>query len=746
MSQRVMAIVESLEANGLLGEAAFRFGAPDRVLLVSGGPLSHLARWSLIAAPATKRVVVRQPARSEIPAAEPHHPLEGDVRLVDDHPLLRADVEEWKHGSWYHSVTLRAGGLGDLFNKLGGITAQDPFERTHGVQLPHRPFWSGALAYDLVQWTQPLRLQHPPEEGAILAVLWCVENGVVVDHASGVTAVFGSDGAWCDAASNLELQENTSVHVPTPTPHREAVTHTDETHADNVEAVREGIVDGQVYQVNIGKHWQGEIDHPYAVFQRLMRDNPAPFSAYVHAQDLGLALASSSPESLLVVRDGTLQTSPIKGTCPQGSTREEASKFREAMISDQKERAEHRMLVDLMRNDLTQVAEPGSINVERFDVESYANVQHLVSHITAALKPTLGGAEALDAVFPGGSITGCPRTVVCAVIDELEQWPRSFWTGSIGYIDVHGGQSAWNILIRTLEAHRVGGRWQATVGAGGGITIASEAKKEVEEAAWKGAALRIAAGWMRREHTALPSGTLGIHPLQPPGQAAGGVSCGRILELEQQGDEAPTGGVLFVDNLDSFSLNIADAVAQTGRDVVVVKGRAPQNERWLDPVALHDLLDRLEPSHLILGPGPGRPDDAVLTMALAHHALAGQLPMPVLGVCLGHQALALADGRQVNPSPFGPVHGVPVDIEHDGTGVFPAQPGSLKLTRYNSLVAVENGEHTLLVNATESTSGLIMGLRHPTLPVHGVQFHPESIGSRDGQQLIHQFLSSQADG
>ncbi|MGB2393636.1 MAG: chorismate-binding protein, partial [Poseidonia sp.] len=325
MSQRVMAIVESLEANGLLGEAAFRFGAPDRVLLVSGGPVSHLARWSLIAAPATKRVVVRQPARSETPAAEPHHPLEGDVRLVDDRPLLRADVEEWKHGSWYHSVTLRAGGLGDLFNKLGGITAQDPFERTHGVQLPHRPFWSGALAYDLVQWTQPLRLQHPPEEGAILAVLWCVENGVVVDHASGVTAVFGSDGAWCDDASNLELQENTSVRVPAPTPHREAVTHTDETHADNVEAVREGIVDGQVYQVNIGKHWQGEIDHPYAVFQRLMRDNPAPFSAYVHAQDLGLALASSSPESLLVVRDGTLQTSPIKGTCPQGSTREEAS-------------------------------------------------------------------------------------------------------------------------------------------------------------------------------------------------------------------------------------------------------------------------------------------------------------------------------------------------------------------------------------------------------------------------------------
>ena len=746
MSQRVMALVESLEANDLLGEGAFRFGASDRVLLVSGGPVSHLARWSLVAAPATKRVIVRQPSRSDLPAAAPHHPLSGDVHLVDDRALLRAEVEEWKHGSWYHSTTLRTQGVGDLFNKLGDITDEAPFIRPHSADLPPRPFWSGALAYDLVQWTQPLRLQHPPEEGAVLAVLWCVEGGVAIDHANDAVHVFGNDVAWCDAAAGVNLTEERGVLIPSPVLHREAVTHTDETHADNVEAVRQGIVNGQVYQVNIGKHWQGEIDHPYAVFQRLMQENPAPFSAYIHANDLGLALSSSSPESLLVLRDERLQTSPIKGTCPQGSTHEEASQFRETMISDQKERAEHRMLVDLMRNDLTQVAEPGSINVERFDVEAYANVQHLVSHITATLQSGLGGAEALEAVFPGGSITGCPRTVVCAVIDELEQWPRSFWTGSIGYIDVHGGQSAWNILILTLEAHRNGGRWQASVGAGGGITIASEAKKEVEEAAWKGAALRIAAGWMRQEHTALPSGTLGIHPLQPPNHPATDSTCGRILELDSRSDPLPVGGVLFVDNLDSFSLNIADAVAQTGRDVIVLKGRSPESSRWLDPVALHDLLERLEPSHLILGPGPGRPDDAPLTMALAHHALAGQLTMPVLGVCLGHQALALADGRQVNPSPFGPIHGVPVEIDHDGTGLFPPQPGTLKLTRYNSLVAVEDGEHHLLVNATEAASGLIMGLRHPTLNVHGVQFHPESIGSRDGQHLIHQFLTGESDG
>ena len=162
------------------------------------------------------------------------------------------------------------------------------------------------------------------------------------------------------------------------------------------------------------------------------------------------------------------------------------------------------------------MAVPGTISVDRFDVEAYANVQHLVSHITALLRPDESGASALQAVFPGGSITGCPRTMVCAVIDRLEEMPRSFWTGSIGYIDVHSGQSAWNILIRTLEAHRQGGRWNASVGAGGGITIASQPKNEVEEAAWKGAALRVAAGWMKEEQTSLPTGDLAIHPLQPP--------------------------------------------------------------------------------------------------------------------------------------------------------------------------------------------------------------------------------------
>jgi len=133
-------------------------------------------------------------------------------------------------------------------------------------------------------------------------------------------------------------------------------------------------------------------------------------------------------------------------------------------------------------------------------------------------------------------------------------------------------------------------------------------------------------------------------------------------------------------------------------------------------------------------------------MAFAHHALAGQLAVPVLGVCLGHQALALADGMEVIPSPHGPVHGVPVRIEHENTGVFRGSQSPGTYTRYNSLIVNELSDHALVVNAREVNSSLVMGLEHPSYPIHGTQFHPESIGSPEGSALIQEFLRISSDG
>ena len=145
-----MTVVEQLTAQGLLGKMALRHGSPDKIILLSSGPASHLATCSLVSSPAKKRVVVRQPSRDLLSEASPHSPISGDVRLTGAAPPLKAEVEEWKHGSWYHSVTLRAQNLEDLFDKLTNETSAEPFSQPHDTHLPPGPFWAGALAYDLV--------------------------------------------------------------------------------------------------------------------------------------------------------------------------------------------------------------------------------------------------------------------------------------------------------------------------------------------------------------------------------------------------------------------------------------------------------------------------------------------------------------------------------------------------------------------------------------------------------------------
>jgi len=750
MSERFTEVEQALRAQGLVGSSAVRYGAPDRACLVSGGPASHLARWSLVSAPPTLRVVVRQPDRSTLPPAQPHRPTHGEIQLHERNPPLRAEVEEWKHGSWYHRDSIMANHPGDLFRKLADMTPVTGFDAHGHDTAPQRPFWCGALAYDLVPWTQPLRLQHPPDPGTVLTVLWRVDNGLLIDAASdGITTLVNDP--WGRAA--LEAVERwdgdaSSTNDALQHGNEATVSMSDAHHRALIESIREGIKDGRFYQANLGKHWSGPIDHPWSVFKRLHATNPAPYAAYMEADDLGLALVSSSPECLIETTDTTVRTAPIKGTAPQGANENESTRLRDAMLSDDKERAEHRMLVDLMRHDLGTVCKVGSVHVARFDVEAYANVQHLVSHVEGEFSQGRDGIDALQAVFPGGSITGCPRTVVCAAIDELEQRPRSFWTGSAGWVDVHTGHSTWNILIRTLEAHRTGKRWTGHVGAGGGITIGSVPDSEVTESEWKAEALLGAAGWIQNGVDRLPRQPLRVHPVDhPPERLVLNGSTGRVVPFAEALLNRVANAVMFVDNLDSFSNNIVHAIAALGHDVVVVHGRSRSMDDLHEPAVLFDVLDRLEPSHIVLGPGPGHPSEADLTMAIAHHAVAEQVMCPVLGICLGHQALGLASGMRVERSPSGPVHGIPVKVKHDGTGLFAESDATMVHTRYNSLTVVpQHDDHPLLVNAVQDATSLVMGLTHRNGLVHGVQFHPESVGSPGGVQLLDQFLSYASDG
>ena len=634
----------------------------DRILLLSGGPKSHLAKRSLFAKGMTKRLVITQPSVS---AQKKHSPMNGNTILETNKPPMQGSLQSLSEQGWSVTNLINAKTLDSMLRSLKPHT-------------PNGSVWAGALSYDLVQWTQPLKLQFPPEEGEVLAILWLVEQ-------------------WDEGEVLIPELEN-PVRVE-----GEKSSHSDTEHAQIVQQIKNSITAGELYQLNFGRAWQGPLgEEPAQVFHRLATNNPAPFSGYIEAADLGIALASSSPEILVETEGDETMTAPIKGTRPRGSDADQETLLRRDLVHDQKERAEHRMLVDLERNDLGIVSKPGSVFQSRFDVEAYANVQHLVSQIKGTLNEDKDGVDALQALFPGGSITGCPKTVVCAAIDELEKRPRSFWTGSMGWIDVHSGNSTWNIMIRTLEARYTTDGWQGTVVAGGGITIESNPDAEVAEAIWKAAALRRACGWLNPDTKPISKGELGIYPLY----------------LEQQpysSSETFDLNIAFIDNLDSFSHNIIHALQSLGCNVETFDGRG-------------EIVD-FNHDAIVIGPGPGRPEISPLSI----HAAA--LDLPTLGICLGHQAIGITRGMRLIESPLGPVHGVPSKIIADGSGLL--QSGSHIMTRYNSLIL--NGGGDVKVTATDETGALPMEIRDGN--TYGVQFHPESIGSPNGMAVLVEFLT-----
>ncbi|HET6395757.1 MAG TPA: chorismate-binding protein, partial [Pseudoxanthomonas sp.] len=202
--------------------------------------------------------------------------------------------------------------------------------------------------------------------------------------------------------------------------------------------------------------------------------NPAPFAG-LFAGD-GWAVASSSPERLVSVRGHTVETRPIAGTRARFPGDDDAARIRE-LVGHPKERAEHVMLIDLERNDLGRVCTPGSVQVdELMTVESYAHVHHIVSNVRGRLREDATPGQVIAAVFPGGTITGCPKVRCMQIIAELEQVPRGAYTGAIGWLD-RSGDLDLNILIRSAEVQGT----DAVFRTGAGIVADSVPAPELDE-------------------------------------------------------------------------------------------------------------------------------------------------------------------------------------------------------------------------------------------------------------------------
>jgi para-aminobenzoate synthetase component 1 len=260
-----------------------------------------------------------------------------------------------------------------------------------------------------------------------------------------------------------------------------------------VQRARTYIAAGDIYQVNLTQRFSAVTDYDgFDLYRRLRTVSPAPFAAYLDVRGAfgGVEVLSSSPERFLRVDGSRIETRPIKGTRPRGATPAEDARLASELRASKKDLAEHVMIVDLERNDLGRIAVPGSVRVPSFAaLESYRQVHHLVSTVTAERAPDVGLEAALRATFPGGSISGAPKVRALEIIDELEPTVRGVYCGSIGYVSAHG-RIDLSIAIRTITL--VDG--VAHLHVGGAIVHDSDPDAEYDETLAKARGMARALG------------------------------------------------------------------------------------------------------------------------------------------------------------------------------------------------------------------------------------------------------------
>ena len=253
-------------------------------------------------------------------------------------------------------------------------------------------------------------------------------------------------------------------------------------------AVRTALQRGDIYEMNLCMPWSGAApaDESWGMFERLAANTKAPHSAYVQAGPWRTLCAS--PERFLAKRGNTLHSQPIKGTVKRGSTEAEDNALRDALAKSEKEQAENVMIVDLVRNDLSRVAERDSVNVdELFGIHSFATVHQMISSVSCTLRPDASPLDIMRATFPMGSMTGAPKLSAMKHIARLEETGRGLYSGALGYVCPNGDWDL-NVVIRSLMHHAETGRVDATFG--GAITLLAVAEAEYDECLLKAKALR----------------------------------------------------------------------------------------------------------------------------------------------------------------------------------------------------------------------------------------------------------------
>jgi anthranilate synthase component 1 len=364
--------------------------------------------------------------------------------------------------------------------------------KARATDLPFEGGWFLYLGYELAQEVEP-GLQLHADGSTPIAFATRVPVALINDRIAGELLLVAEESVSADELERIRRDMDVvSERLQQPSKLVDIAAITEDPADEFLEAVakaKDHIRAGDIFQANLSRCWEAVLDDPIGpveLYRRLCATNPAPFAGLLVRPDF--SVVSSSPERLVRRTGMRVDTRPIAGTRPRAADPSLARQSRADLLAHPKERAEHIMLIDLERNDLGRVCVGGSVTVDEFMVvESYSHVHHIVSNVTGQIRDDVTPGELIRAVFPGGTITGCPKVRCMEIIAALEDRERGAYTGSMGYLN-RSGDCDLNILIRTmtLEANRI------RLAAGSGIVADSDPLHELAETRAKAKGLLLA--------------------------------------------------------------------------------------------------------------------------------------------------------------------------------------------------------------------------------------------------------------
>ena len=543
----------------------------------------------------------------------------------------------------------------------------------------------GAFAYDLVFQIEDLVQKRPRESDQRDIVLFVPDRLLAYDRATAQGVVLSYDFAW-NGKSSKGLSRDTSESVYARTPRQGFADHAAGEYQATVETARAAFARGDLFEAVPGQLFGEPCERsPAEVFQRLCRINPSPYGALMNLGE-GEFLVAASPE-MFVRSDGRrIETCPISGTIARGvDAIGDAEQIRQ-LLNSQKDEFELNMCTDVDRNDKARVCVPGTIKVlARRQIETYSKLFHTVDHVEGMLRP---GFDSLDAFLTHAwavTVTGAPKLWAMQFVEDHERSPRRWYAGAIGVVNFDGSINT-GLTIRTIRMKD----GIAEVRVGATCLFDSDPAAEDRECQVKAAALFQA---LRGD---------------PP------------KRLSTFAPDATGSGkrVLLIDHDDSFVHMLADYFRQVGASVTVVRY---VHARHMLESASYDLL--------VLSPGPGRPEDFAIASTI-DAALARKLP--IFGVCLGVQAIGEYFGGRLGQLQQ-PAHGRPSRVQVRGGRLMQNLPNEIVIGRYHSLYVERDSMPDVLQVTASTEDGVAMALEHKTLPVAGVQFHPESLMSLGGE-------------